>query len=164
MNGAMTFNSGEALVAAAAAGLGVIQVAEDDAWPLIDSGGLVELLRDYKTEGHDISVVFPQQRRVAPKLRVFVDFLVALFDPPPWKRLVGADQGTQGGAGSEQRAGGVAGGKGAALRALCPPVVRALRRLRSSARTAIHHPFAVRRRSKAPSRTANASARHAFSG
>ena len=86
VNGAMTFNSGEALVAAAAAGLGVIQVAEYYAWPLIDSGGLVELLGDYKTEGHDISVVFPQQRRVAPKLRVFVDFLVALFDPPPWKR------------------------------------------------------------------------------
>jgi DNA-binding transcriptional LysR family regulator len=64
----------------------VIQVAEYYAWPLIDSGRLVELLSDYKTEGHDISVVFPQQKRVAPKLRVFVDFLVALFDPPPWKR------------------------------------------------------------------------------
>jgi LysR family transcriptional regulator for bpeEF and oprC len=86
LGGAMTFNSGEALVAAAAAGLGVIQVAEYYAWPLIESGRLVELLDGYKTEWHDISVVFPQQRRVAPKLRVFVDFLVALFDPPPWKR------------------------------------------------------------------------------
>jgi LysR family transcriptional regulator for bpeEF and oprC len=86
VNGAMTFNSGEALAAAAAAGLGVIQVAEYYAWPLIESGRLVELLTDYRTEGHDISVVFPQQKRVAPKLRVFVDFLVALFDPPPWKR------------------------------------------------------------------------------
>jgi LysR family transcriptional regulator, regulator for bpeEF and oprC len=86
VNGAMTFNSGEALVAAAVAGLGVIQVAEYYAWPLIDSGRLVELLGDFRTEGHDISVVFPQQKRVAPKLRVFVDFLVALFDPPPWKR------------------------------------------------------------------------------
>jgi hypothetical protein len=30
-------------------------------------------------------VVFPQQKRVAPKLRVFVDFLISIFDPPPWK-------------------------------------------------------------------------------
>ena len=88
--GAMTFNSGEALVAAAAAGLGVIQVAEYYAWPLIESGQLVELLSGYKADGHDISVVFPQQRRVAPKLRVFVDFLVALFDPPPWKKTAAA--------------------------------------------------------------------------
>jgi LysR family transcriptional regulator for bpeEF and oprC len=90
VNAAMTFNSGEALTAAAAAGLGLIQVAEYYAWPFVKSGQLVELLNDYKTEGHDISVVFPQQKRIAPKLRVFVDFLVALFDSPPWKRTVTA--------------------------------------------------------------------------
>jgi LysR family transcriptional regulator, regulator for bpeEF and oprC len=92
VNAAMTFNSGEALVAAAAAGLGIIQVAEYYAWPLIENGQLVELLGEYKTEGHDISVVFPQQKRVAPKLRVFVDFLVAIFDPPPWKRARAAER------------------------------------------------------------------------
>lgn len=86
INGAMTFNSGEALVAAAAAGLGIIQVAEYYAQPLIESGQLVELLPAYKTQGYDISVVFPQQNRVVPKLRVFVDFLVSIFDPPPWTK------------------------------------------------------------------------------
>jgi LysR family transcriptional regulator for bpeEF and oprC len=85
IGGAMTFNSGEALVAAAAAGLGIVHVAEYYASPLLARGELVELLPAYKTEGHDISVVFPQQKRVVPKLRVFVDFLVAMFDPPPWK-------------------------------------------------------------------------------
>lgn len=86
MNGAMTFNSGEALVAAAAAGLGIVQVAEYYARPRLKSGKLIEILADYKTEGYDISVVFPQQKRIAPKLRVFVDFLVELFKAPPWGR------------------------------------------------------------------------------
>jgi LysR family transcriptional regulator for bpeEF and oprC len=89
VNGAMTFNSGEALVAAAAAGLGIIQVAEYYAWPLIESGKLVELLPNYKTHGYDISVVFPQPKRVAPKLRVFVDFLISIFEPPPWNKNPG---------------------------------------------------------------------------
>lgn len=84
MNGFMTFNSGEALIAAAAAGLGIVQVAEYYAQPRLKTGALIEILADYKTEGYDISVVFPQQKRVAPKLRVFVDFLVALFNAPPW--------------------------------------------------------------------------------
>jgi LysR family transcriptional regulator for bpeEF and oprC len=86
VNGIMTFNSGETLVAAAAAGLGVIQVAEYYAQPLLESGKLVEVLSDRKAEGYDISVVFHKQPRVAPKVRVFVDFLIALFDPPPWRR------------------------------------------------------------------------------
>ncbi len=86
MNGIMTFNSGEALVAAAQGRLGIIQVAEYYAQPLLESGELVEILADCKTEGYDISLVYPQQKRVAPKLRVFVDFLAALFDPPPWSK------------------------------------------------------------------------------
>ena len=60
------------------------QVAEYYAQPQLKSGALVEILAGYKTEGYDISVVFRQQKRVAPKLRVFVDFLVELFKAPPW--------------------------------------------------------------------------------
>lgn len=86
VDGAMTFNSGEALVAAALAGLGIIQVAEYYAQPYLENGSLVELLADRRTAGYDISVVFPHPKRAVPKLRVFVDFLVSLFDPPPWAR------------------------------------------------------------------------------
>ena len=94
MNGFMTFNSGEALVAAAVAGLGIVQVAEYYAQPRLKSGKLVEILADYKTEGYDISVVFRQQKRIAPKLRVFVDYLVELFKAPPWvKAGAGAGAG-----------------------------------------------------------------------
>ncbi|MBI4195577.1 MAG: LysR family transcriptional regulator [Betaproteobacteria bacterium] len=84
LNAFMTFNSGDALIAAAAAGLGIIQVAEHYVRSLLENGELTEVLANRKAEGYDIFAVFPQQQPIAPKLRVFVDFLVALFNRPPW--------------------------------------------------------------------------------
>jgi LysR family transcriptional regulator for bpeEF and oprC len=84
VTGLMTFNSGEALMSAAAAGLGLIQVAEYYAQPDLKSGRLVEILADYKSRAYDISVVFQQRKRMASRLRVFIDFMIDLFDPPPW--------------------------------------------------------------------------------
>jgi LysR family transcriptional regulator for bpeEF and oprC len=84
VTGFMTFNSGEALISAAAAGLGLIQVAEYYAQADLESGRLVEVLADYKSRAYDISVVFQQRKRMAPRLRVFIDFMIDLFDPPPW--------------------------------------------------------------------------------
>lgn len=87
MNGVMTCNSGEALVAAAAAGLGITQVAEYYAQSHLERGELVEVLTPYKTAGYRISAVFSrQQRPVPPKLRVFVDFLVSIFNRTPWSK------------------------------------------------------------------------------
>ncbi len=84
IDGAMVLNSGEALIAAASAGCGLIQVAEYYARPEIEAGRLVEVLTNYKTHAYDISVVFQQRKRIAPRLRVFMDFLIEMFDPPPW--------------------------------------------------------------------------------
>jgi LysR family transcriptional regulator, regulator for bpeEF and oprC len=84
VDGFMTFNSGEALISAATAGLGLIQVAEYYAQPDLKSGRLIEVLADYKSRAYDISVVFQQRKRMAPRLRVFIDFMIDLFDPPPW--------------------------------------------------------------------------------
>jgi LysR family transcriptional regulator for bpeEF and oprC len=84
VNGAMTFNSNEGLVAAAVSGMGIIQVADYYAQDALASGELVELMTDYKTGGYEISVLFPQQQHLTPKHRVFVDFLVSIFSQPPW--------------------------------------------------------------------------------
>jgi LysR family transcriptional regulator for bpeEF and oprC len=80
------FNSGEALISAASSGLGLVQVAEYYARPEIESGRLVELMRGYSPHAYDISIIFQQRRRIAPRLRVFVDFMVDMLDPPPWRR------------------------------------------------------------------------------
>jgi LysR family transcriptional regulator for bpeEF and oprC len=86
MKGVMTCNSGEALVAAAAAGLGIVQVAEYYAQSQLETGELVEVLTPFKSAGYRISAVFPRQQPAPPKLRVFVDFLVAIFNRPPWSK------------------------------------------------------------------------------
>lgn len=82
--GALTFNSNEALVTAAIAGLGVIQVADFYARQAIDDGDLVEVLADHWFGGYEISVLFPPQPHMTPKHRVFVDFLVDVFSHPRW--------------------------------------------------------------------------------
>jgi LysR family transcriptional regulator, regulator for bpeEF and oprC len=80
----MTFNSGEGLIAAAVSGLGIIQVGRFYAQPLINSGDLVEIMPHMRTHAYDISVVFRQHKRMPPRLRVFINFLVDIFAPPPW--------------------------------------------------------------------------------
>ncbi len=82
--GFMTFNSGEGLIAAAASGLGIIQVGRYYAQPLLDSGALIEIMPQTRTHAYDISVVFRQSKRMPPRLRVFINFLVDIFAPPPW--------------------------------------------------------------------------------
>jgi hypothetical protein len=77
-------NSHEALVSAASAGLGIIQVADYYAHSRIQRGDLVEILQGFKTEGHIISAVFSKQQPFPPKIRAFVDFLAHQFNRSPW--------------------------------------------------------------------------------
>jgi LysR family transcriptional regulator for bpeEF and oprC len=84
IDGPPVFNNIELLVAAAEAGMGVIQVPECYAKPSIEAGVLVEVLREYRAGGYHISAAYLPQQRLAPKIRVFMDFLSTLFDPPPW--------------------------------------------------------------------------------
>jgi DNA-binding transcriptional LysR family regulator len=68
----------------AGAGLGIIQVADYYAQAALETGELVEALTDFKTGGYEISVLFPQQLHMAPRHRVFIDFLVSIFSEPRW--------------------------------------------------------------------------------
>ena len=82
--GHMIFNSGDGLIAAAVSGLGIVQVGRYYAQPVLDSGALVEVMPQTRTHAYDISVVFRQTKSMPHRLRVFVDFLVDIFAPPPW--------------------------------------------------------------------------------
>lgn len=89
VNGPSTFNNIDLLIEAAAAGMGIIQVPACYAQPALDTGALVETLTDYKAGGYEISAVYLQQQRMVPKIRVFMNFLVSLFNTPPWERGTG---------------------------------------------------------------------------
>jgi LysR family transcriptional regulator for bpeEF and oprC len=69
----------EAVLAAAIAGAGLIQVHEYIAGEAIGQGKLVPLLEDYKAEGKPISIVYPQKRHLSAKVRVFVEFMQNLM-------------------------------------------------------------------------------------
>ena len=88
--GSETFNNIDLLVEAATAGMGIIQVPACYAQPALEKGALVETLVDYKTGGYEISAVYLQQQRMVPKIRVFMNFLVGLFNPPPWEQALNA--------------------------------------------------------------------------
>lgn len=90
VNGPSTFNNIDLLVEAATAGMGIIQVPACYAQPALEKGALVETLVDYKAGGYEISAVYLQQQRLVPKVRVFMNFLVGLFNPPPWERVPNA--------------------------------------------------------------------------
>jgi LysR family transcriptional regulator, regulator for bpeEF and oprC len=77
--GDMSFSDAGALAAAARAGYGLAQMRDyytDDA---IAAGDLVPVLEKLKPNPDPISLVYPQSRHLSPKVRVFIDFMVAQF-------------------------------------------------------------------------------------
>ena len=82
--GNMIVNSGEALVSAATSGLGLVQIGRYYVQPLLDSGALIEIMPERRVHAYDISVLFQQNKRMTPRLRAFINFLVDIFAPPPW--------------------------------------------------------------------------------
>jgi DNA-binding transcriptional LysR family regulator len=73
---ARVVDHGEALVSAACAGLGLVQVPDLMANDAVRAGALAEVLTDYRLPAEAISVVFPPQRHMPVRLRVFIDALL----------------------------------------------------------------------------------------
>ena len=87
VGGNVTANNGETLLHFALAGLGIARLSEISAGRAFREGRLVPLLVDqHLEERQPISAVYLPVRRVQPRLRAFVDFLVEKFQPsPPWQ-------------------------------------------------------------------------------
>lgn len=71
-----TFNSIEALISAATAGLGIAFLPSFTVRDAIGTGALVSILGNWIVEGGTFSILWPGHRTMLPKLRVFVDFLI----------------------------------------------------------------------------------------
>lgn len=69
-------DNAQALLAAAVKGVGVIMMPKGLLQPDIEAGRLVELMRDHVPPARPIHAVYPKERKSAPKLTAFVDFLV----------------------------------------------------------------------------------------
>lgn len=72
-------NDSSAALAAALAGLGIVNTATFMAQPYIAAGLLRPVLADWCSESVPIHVVYPPNKHLSAKLRVFVDWVADLF-------------------------------------------------------------------------------------
>ena len=64
-------------------GLGIVQMANFLMEPMIQDGRLVSILDDWSNEPMPVHVVYPQNRHLSTKVRVFVDWVTELFAKHP---------------------------------------------------------------------------------
>ncbi|MBB4091714.1 LysR family transcriptional regulator [Brucella pecoris] len=78
----VSVNAAESYTAAACLGLGIIQIPRYHAMRHIADGKLVQILAAYPPSSSPVSVVYPRDRQLSPRVRVFIDWLVAIFVLP----------------------------------------------------------------------------------
>ncbi len=86
INGKLFCNHGESLREAAVLGLGISAQAIWNIYRQLSSGELQPVLQDYPLAGESaIWAVYPSNRLLAQKVRVFIDFLLEQWQTPPWQ-------------------------------------------------------------------------------
>lgn len=75
----ISVNAAESLHAAARCGLGIIQVPRYHAERHLASGELMQILKDYPLTETPVSLLYPRNRQLSPRVRVFIDWLVKIF-------------------------------------------------------------------------------------
>lgn len=84
-NASIIVDSSDALVAALVNGGGIGISATYIAGPYVARGELVPVLKNYSTDRHHITALWPESRRGNPTVKAFVAFLVDLFpNPTSW--------------------------------------------------------------------------------
>ncbi len=72
-------NESNAHLAASVAGLGIVQTFSYAARSALEDGALLEILKEWRPSPYPFHVVYPQNRFVTHRLRVFIDWLVECF-------------------------------------------------------------------------------------
>ncbi|MFT3998124.1 MAG: LysR family transcriptional regulator [Asticcacaulis sp.] len=79
MDGVLSVNNSEAYRHAALAGLGIIQAPRIGMVEHVAQGRLVEVLPDHVAASMPVSLIFPQRRHLARRVRVFIDWMAELM-------------------------------------------------------------------------------------
>jgi DNA-binding transcriptional LysR family regulator len=75
----VTVNAAESFISAARLGLGIVQVPRYHADMDLASGALVQILPDAPPTDTPVSLLYPRNRQLSPRVRVFIDWLVKVF-------------------------------------------------------------------------------------
>lgn len=81
--GNMSFSDGAALCDAACAGYGLAQLHDYYIDNALVAGQLEPVLENFKPNVDPIWLVYPQTRHLSPKVRAFIDFMIARAEHPP---------------------------------------------------------------------------------
>jgi DNA-binding transcriptional LysR family regulator len=74
-------NAAESYISAARMGLGMIQIPRYHAEMDLAAGTLVRVLPDFPLTQTPVSLLYPHNRQLSPRVRVFIDWLVRVFSP-----------------------------------------------------------------------------------
>ncbi len=75
----VSVNAAESYTAAASLGLGIIQIPRYHAMKHIAGGKLVQILGAYPPSSSPVSVVYPRDRQLSPRVRVFIDWIAVIL-------------------------------------------------------------------------------------
>lgn len=75
IKGSLNCNSGRGLVDAALKGIGIVQLPDYYVVPFIESGELISLLEQNREADEGIWALYPHNRHLSPKVRLFLDYL-----------------------------------------------------------------------------------------
>jgi LysR family transcriptional regulator for bpeEF and oprC len=87
MRGVIALNDSNAYVHAGLAGLGVIQMTDYLLDQHVQAGRMVRLLPDWTSDPTPVHVVYPQNRHLSAKVRVFVEWIAELFANHPYMHM-----------------------------------------------------------------------------
>lgn len=75
----VSVNAAESYFSAAKLGLGLIQVPHYHAEHALQSDELVEVLKDFPPTETPVSLLYPRNRQLSPRVRVFIDWVAKVF-------------------------------------------------------------------------------------
>jgi DNA-binding transcriptional LysR family regulator len=86
VGGPLHANSGELLVAAAVAGMGIVFEPDFVVAPFLARGELRRVLPEFAGPRLEVWAVYPSRRHLSAKVRLFVDYLAEIFAADPLRR------------------------------------------------------------------------------
>ena len=95
MPGLIALNDSNAYVQAGLAGLGVIQMTDYLLTRHVEEGRMVQLLPDWASDPLPVHIIYPQNRHMSAKVRVFVEWVSDVFANHPQMRLGGRGAGVE---------------------------------------------------------------------
>jgi DNA-binding transcriptional LysR family regulator len=78
MPGNITVNNADAYTAACLAGLGIIQVPIIGARDYLETGQMVQILKQYSAEPIPVSVIYPNRRNLSRRVRAFIEWISSM--------------------------------------------------------------------------------------